>query len=86
MGTSVSLRLSSSTRNGIEPLRYLDLPENTLVLPSHGKPFTGLARRIALALSRLDLVILDELGYLPFSQAGLSEFSCVRLIEPSPIL
>ena len=28
-------------------LRYLDLPENTLVLPSHGKPFTGLATRIA---------------------------------------
>ena len=28
------------------------------------------AGRIALALSRLDLVILDELGYLPFSQAG----------------
>ncbi len=30
----------------------------------------GKAGRIALALSRLDLVILDELGYLPFSQAG----------------
>lgn len=29
----------------------------------------GKAGRIALALSRLDLVILDELGYLPFSQA-----------------
>ena len=28
-------------------MRYLDLPENTLVLPSHGKPFTGLATRIA---------------------------------------
>ena len=30
----------------------------------------GKAGRIALALTRLDLVILDELGYLPFSQAG----------------
>jgi DNA replication protein DnaC len=30
----------------------------------------GKAGRLALALSRLDLVILDELGYLPFSQAG----------------
>jgi len=30
----------------------------------------GKAGRIALVLSRLDLVILDELGYLPFSQAG----------------
>jgi DNA replication protein DnaC len=30
----------------------------------------GKAGRIALSLARLDLVILDELGYLPFSQAG----------------
>ena len=30
----------------------------------------GKAGRIALALTRMDLVILDELGYLPFSQAG----------------
>ena len=32
---------------------------------AHGK-----AGRIATSLLRLDLVILDELGYLPFSQAG----------------
>ncbi len=30
----------------------------------------GKARRIAASLLRLDLLILDELGYLPFSQAG----------------
>lgn len=30
----------------------------------------GKAGRIALALMRMNLVILDELGYLPFSQAG----------------
>jgi len=30
----------------------------------------GKAGRIALGLWRMDLVILDELGYLPFSQAG----------------
>ena len=30
----------------------------------------GRAGRIALALMRMDLIILDELGYLPFSQAG----------------
>lgn len=30
----------------------------------------GKAGRIALALLRVDIVILDELGYLPFSQAG----------------
>ena len=30
----------------------------------------GRAGRIAASLLRLDLIILDELGYLPFSQAG----------------
>lgn len=30
----------------------------------------GKAGRIALALERMDAVILDELGYLPFSQSG----------------
>ena len=30
----------------------------------------GKAGRIALSLMRVDLVVLDELGYLPFSQAG----------------
>ena len=30
----------------------------------------GKAGRIALSLMRIDLIILDELGYLPFSQAG----------------
>ncbi len=31
---------------------------------------TGRAGRIAVSLLRLDLLILDEMGYLPFSQAG----------------
>jgi len=30
----------------------------------------GRAGRLALSLTHVDLVILDELGYLPFSQAG----------------
>jgi DNA replication protein DnaC len=30
----------------------------------------GRAGRLALSLSRIDLVVLDELGYLPCSQAG----------------
>lgn len=30
----------------------------------------GKAGKLALSLMRVDLVILDELGYLPFSQAG----------------
>jgi DNA replication protein DnaC len=39
---------------------------NVLVREMHD----GKAGRIALSLMRVDLVILDELGYLPFSQAG----------------
>lgn len=31
---------------------------------------SGKAGRIAASLQRMDLVVLDELGYLPFSQAG----------------
>ena len=31
---------------------------------------SGKAGMLALSLARMDLVILDELGYLPFSQAG----------------
>ena len=31
---------------------------------------TGQAGKIAEALTRLDLVVLDELGYLPFAQSG----------------
>lgn len=30
----------------------------------------GKAGKLALSLMRVDLVILDELGYLPFSQPG----------------
>ena len=30
----------------------------------------GKAGRIAASLMRMDLIVLDELGYLPFSQAG----------------
>ena len=41
-----------------------------LVNPLEQEKAQGKAGRIALNLLRMDLVILDELGYLPFSQAG----------------
>jgi DNA replication protein DnaC len=41
-----------------------------LVNVLEGEKRDGKAGRIALSLMRMDLVILDELGYLPFSQAG----------------
>ena len=52
ISTNVSVHASEPEANPLQLfldslLRYLDLPVNTLVLPSHGKPFTGLATRIA---------------------------------------
>ena len=43
----------------------------------------GKPGRIALSLSRLDLVVLDELGYLPFSQVG-GALGTVAEQEPEP--
>ena len=46
----------------------------------------GKAGRMALMLMRMDLVILDELGYLPFSQAGvLCYFTCCRSCISTPV-
>ena len=41
-----------------------------LVNALEAEKMQGKAGRIAISLLRMDLVILDELGYLPFSQAG----------------
>ena len=62
--------------------KYGPAPQAFLVVPLVGaflidlvnalelEKAAGKAGRIALGLLRMDLVILDELGYLPFSQAG----------------
>ncbi len=42
--------------------KYLALPENTLVLPSHGKPFTGIRPRIAQLKTHHDECLADPLG------------------------
>ena len=51
ISTNVSVHASEPEANPLQLfldslLRYVELPESTLVLPSHGKPFTGLATRI----------------------------------------
>ncbi len=48
----------------------------------------GKAGRIAQALLRMDMVILDELGYLPFSQAGgaLLFHLLSKLSEPTSVV
>ena len=43
----------------------------------------GKAGRIALQLMRMDLVILDELGYLPFSQTGATRCSSITGCDAS---
>jgi hypothetical protein len=46
----------------------------------------GKAGRIALSLLRMHLVILDELGYLPFSQAGGALlFHCSAVCTSTPV-
>ena len=52
ISTNVSVHASEPEANPLQLfltslLRYLDLPKDTLVLPSHGKPFTGLGTRVA---------------------------------------
>ncbi|MFY3383979.1 MBL fold metallo-hydrolase [Paracidovorax sp. MALMAid1276] len=52
ISTNVSVHATEPEANPLELfltslLRYRDLPAETLVLPSHGKPFLGLATRIA---------------------------------------
>jgi DNA replication protein DnaC len=64
---ATALATSGITRHGKRVRFYstVDLV-NLLEREKHD----GKAGRIAQALLRMDLVILDELGYLPFSQAG----------------
>ena len=64
---ATAIGLSGITRRG-RRVRFhstVDLVNALEQEKAHGK--TG---RIAASLLRMDLVILDELGYLPFSQAG----------------
>ncbi len=64
---ATALGVSGITRHGKRVRFYstVDLVNALEHEKAHGK-----AGRIALSLLRIDLVILDELGYLPFSQAG----------------
>ncbi len=62
-----ALAVSGITQHG-KPVRFFSTVDlvNLLEREKHD----GKAGRIAQALLRVDLVIFDELGYLPFSQAG----------------
>ena len=64
---ATALGISGLTRHGKRVRFYstVDLVNALEKEKAQGKP-----GRIALSLTRMDLVILDELGYLPFSQAG----------------
>jgi DNA replication protein DnaC len=64
---ATAIGVAGITRHGKRVRFYstVDLVNALEQEKAHGK-----AGRIALSLMRMDLVILDELGYLPFSQAG----------------
>ena len=53
-------------------IHYFSGTGNTKILVNllEQEKAAGKAGRLAYSLMRMDLVILDELGYLPFSQAG----------------
>jgi DNA replication protein DnaC len=64
---ATALGISGLTRHG-KRVRFYSTVD--LVNALEQEKAQGKAGRIALSLMRTDLVILDELGYLPFSQAG----------------
>ena len=64
---ATALGISAVTRHG-KRVRFYSTVD--LVNALEQEKAAGKAGRIAMSLLRMDLVILDELGYLPFSQAG----------------
>jgi DNA replication protein DnaC len=64
---ATALGVSGITRHG-RRVRFFSTVD--LVNALEQEKAAGKAGKLALSLMRVDLVILDELGYLPFSQAG----------------
>ena len=64
---ATAIGVSGITRHG-KRVRFYSTVD--LVNALEQEKAQGRAGRIATSLLRLDLVVLDELGYLPFSQAG----------------
>ena len=64
---ATALGISGLTRHG-KRVRFYSTVD--LVNALEQEKSQGRAGRIAMSLVRMDLVVLDELGYLPFSQAG----------------
>ncbi len=64
---ATALGVAGVTRHG-KRVRYYSTVDLVNVLEQ--EKAAGKAGKLAFALMRMDLVILDELGYLPFSQSG----------------
>ena len=64
---ATALGVSGITRHG-KRVRFFSTVDLVNLLEQ--EKAAGTAGKLAFALMRVDLVILDELGYLPFSQAG----------------
>lgn len=63
---AAALAISGLTRIG-KQVRFYSTVDLVAVEQEKSQGRTG---RIAMSLVRMDLVVLDELGYLPFSHAG----------------
>ena len=66
---ATALGISGLTRHGRRVRFYSTVDQVNALEQEKAQRKAG---RIALSLLRMDLVILDELGYLPFSQAGVA--------------
>ena len=82
---ATAIGVSGITRHG-KRVRFYSTVD--LVNALEQEKAQGKAGRIASSLLRMDLVILDELGYLPFSQAGgaLLFHLLVRLYEHTSVM
>ena len=59
--------INAATLRQLHKCEFMDGAQNVVLI---GGPGTGKTGQLAEGLTKLDLVILDELGYLPFSASG----------------
>jgi len=66
--THLAISIARQAIHSGKRCRYFNLVD--LVNQLEQEKLAGRGGRLALSLARLDLVVLDELGYLPFSKSG----------------
>ena len=66
--THLAIAIARQAIHSAKRCRYFNLVD--LVNQLEQEKLAGRGGRLAISLARLDLVVLDELGYLPFSKSG----------------